>query len=276
MAAEAQAKLSIGRVLTLSLLVFAARWLSFTAFLLIAALLAVAVFGMLFFGCVVIIEAMPSSGGGGFYFNDAQTAVMSVTLFVQAVAGLAFLQIGAASVAFGTVQHLRGQPAPFGRCLGHGFAVMLPVVGAAGLASLIVGLPLIGVVLFGILTANEAFFLATLVIGPLLACPFVVTVPAAALERTGVRRALARSVSLTRGNYLRILGLLLLFAAMSLAAFVTFGLAADVLRDFTFLLFIALLLAIGVFAAIVIAVTYVELRSIKEGTGAEELARSFD
>ena len=275
MPADGRVTLSIGRVLKLSWSVFAARWLSFAGLMLVAALLAVAAIGMLFFGCVLVIEAIPSSGGGGLYFNDTQTAVMGVTLFAQVVAFLAVQQIGTAAVGFGTVQHLRGQQVPFGRCLSHGFAVMLPVAGTACAAALIVGVPLAGVVLLGS-SISEAFFLATPVIAPLLACPFAVVVPVATLERAGVRQALARSVSLVRGNYLRTLGLLLLFGALSFAGTVLLGMASDILWDFTFLISIAALLAIAVFAAIAVAATYIELRRIKEGFDPEEVARLFD
>jgi hypothetical protein len=274
MAVDTQPKLSIGRVLALSWSVFAARWLPFTGLIVIAGLLAAAAIGMLFFGCIVVIETMPSAGGG-FNFTDSQTAVMFVTLFAMAIAGLAILQIGAAAIAFGTVQHLRGQHAAFGRCLSHGFAVMLPVTGTACAAALIVGVPLCGVALLGTFV-SEAFFLAVPVLALLLACPFVVAAPAAALERTGIGQALARSVTLTRDNYLRMLGLLLLLGAASFGGTVLLGMASDVLWDFTSLISIAVFLALGVFAAILVAVAYLELRRLKEGFGAEEIAAAFD
>jgi hypothetical protein len=243
--------------------------------MLIAALMAAVAIGMLFLGCVLVVEAVPSSGGGGLYFSDPQTAVMGVTLFAQAVAFLAIQQIGTAAVAFGTVQYLRGQQVAFGRCLSHGFAVMLPVTGTTCAATLIVGIPLAGVALLGSFV-SEAFFLVSLVSAPLLACPFAVVVPVATLERAGVRQALARSVSLVRDNYFRTLALLLLLAAISFAGLVLLGMTSDIVGDFTFLISIAALLAVAVFAAIAAAVTYVELRQIKEGFGAEEVAKLFD
>jgi len=269
-----EAKLSIGRVLALSGSVFAARWLAFCGLILIAVVLAIAAVAMLFFGCTMIIEAMPG-GGGGLEFNDAQSAVMTATLCIQVVVGFSILQIGAAAVAFGTVQYFRSVTAPFGRCLGHGFAVMLPVVGAASVAALIVSLPIVGAVLLGGYV-SEAFFLAGPIIAFLLAVPFAVAVPAAALERASVRSALARSLSLVRNNYFRTLGLLLLLGAISFGAGVLLGLASDILGDLILLVSIAVMLAIGVFAAVVMAVTYVELRHVNEGFGAEELANLFD
>jgi len=274
MAAIDQGKLSIGRVLVLSWSVFARAWLPFSGLLLIAVLLAAVAIGMLFFGCILVLEAMPS-GGGGFNFTDSQTAVMFATLFAMAVAGLAIQQIGAAAIAFGTVQLLRGQAASFGRCLGHGFSVMLPVTGAAAVVALIVGLPALAFAFLGSMV-SEALFLVELVLAPLLACPFLVVVPVAAMERGGVWQALARSVRLTRGSYFRVLGLVLLLAAVSIAVIALFAFASDVLWDLSILFSIAAVLAIGTFAAILTAVAYVELRQVTEGFGAEEIAKLFD
>jgi len=274
MAAIDQGKLSIGRVLALSWSVFARRWLSFGGMLLIGGLLAGAAIVMLFFGCILVIEAMPS-GGGGFNFTDSQTVVMFATLFAMAVAGLAIQQIGGAAITFGTVQLLRGQEAGFGRCLGHGFSVMLPVAGTAAAVALIVGLPILAFVFLGSMVSEDLFFVAPL-LAPLLACPFLVAVPVVAMERSGAGQALARSVRLTRGSYFRVLGLLLLLAVAFVAVTALFGFASDVLWDLSVLISIAAILAVGTFAAILAAVLYVELRRVTEGFGAEEIAKLFD
>lgn len=275
MAAIEQGKLNLGRVLALSWTVFARRWLSFSGMLLIAGLLSVVAIVMLFFGCILVIEAMPSAGGGGFDFTDSQTAVMFATLFAMVVAGLAIQQIGGAAVCFGTVQLLRGQEAAFGRCLSHGFSVMLPVTATAAIVGLIVGLPALAFVFLGA-EVSEALFLVGPVLAPFLACPFLVAVPAAAMERAGVGQALSRSIALTRGSYFRVLGLLLLLAAVSIAVIALLAFASDVLWDLSMLFSIVVLLAVGTFAAILAAVSYVELRRITEGFGAEEIAKLFD
>lgn len=274
MAAIDQGKLNLGRVLALSWTVFARRWLSFSGLLLIAGLLSGVAIVMLFFGCILVIETMPSAGGG-FNFTDSQTAVMYATLFAMAVASFAIQQIGGAAVSFGTVQLLRGQEAGFGRCLRHGFSVMLPVTVTAALVALIVGLPMLALVFLGAMV-SEALFLLSPVLAPFLASPFLVAVPVAAMERAGVGQVLARSIRLTRGNYFRLFGLVLLLAAVSIALFALFAFASDVLWDLSILFSIVVIVAVATFAAILAAVAYVELRRVTEGFGAEEIAKLFD
>lgn len=262
---------------------FARRWLAFNGLLLIAGLLACIAAGMMFFGCIFVIGAMRLSAGGGigdgFHFNDSETAIVGATVFAIAVVGPAIQQIGAAAVAFGTVQLLRGQQAEFGRCLKHGFAVMLPVTGTAAVVSLILAIPVFGL---GIAGATDNTGLAVISLGlvvvpaPLLVCLFLVAVPVAAMERAGVGRALARSIRLTRGSYFRVLAMLLVLAAVYSAVIFLLGMLAHTLWDLATLVAIAALLAISTFAAVVVAVAYAELCRVKDGFGAEEIATLFD
>ena len=275
MAAE-HGNLSIGSVLALSWAVFKARWLPFSGIMLLAGVLAGIAIGVLFFGCILAIEIMPSGGGGdGFYISDSETMVMVATVAVMAAAALAILQVGGAAIAFGTLQHFRDQHADFGRCLGHGFAVMAPAAGTALLVGLITGIPAAGLVALGIIADSPIIFVG-LVLAPLIAVPFLVAVPAAALERKGVSSALARSIELTRGSYGRLLGLVLLMGAVYLAIVVVMGGTVDVIVGLILPFSLAAVLAYGTFAAVLAAVLYLELRRVKEGPGAEEGATLFD
>jgi hypothetical protein len=268
--------LSIALVLARSWAVFKARWLSFSGIMLLAGVLAAIAIGILFFGCIVAIEIMPSGGGGdGFYISDSETVVMAATLAVMAAAGLAMLQVGAAAVAIGTLQQLRGQPADFTRCLSHGFAVMAPVSGVALLVGLIVGIPAAGLAVLGIFAESPILF-AGLALAPLIAAPFLVAVPAAALERKGVSSALARSIELTRGSYGRLLGILLMMVAVYIAIVAVMGVTVDVIAGVILPITLAAVLAYGTFAAVLATVTYLELRGAKEGIGTEEIAKLFD
>jgi hypothetical protein len=113
-------------------------------------------------------------------------------------------------------------------------------------------------------------------LAPLIAVPFLVAVPAAALERKGVSSALARSIELSRGNYWRLLGLLLLMGIVYVAIVVTMGGTVDVIVGIILPFSLAAVLAYGTFAAVLAAVLYLELRHVKEGPGAEEMAKLFD
>lgn len=275
MAAE-RGNLSIASVLALSWAVFKARWLPFSGIMLLAGVLAGIAIGVLFFGCILAIEFMPGSGGGdGFYISDSETMVMGATLAVMAAAALAILQVGAAAIAFGTLQHLRGQQADFGRCLGHGFAVMAPAAGTALVVGLITGIPVAGLVALGIIADSPIIFVG-LVLAPLIAVPFLVAVPAAALERKGASSALARSIELSRGSYGRLLGLLLLMGVVYVAIVVVMGGTVDVIVGLILPFSLAAVLAYGTFAAVLAAVLYLELRRVKEGLGADEGANLFD
>ncbi|MFM9845095.1 MAG: hypothetical protein ACKVOI_19195 [Dongiaceae bacterium] len=267
--------LSITSVLTRSWAVFKACWLPFSGIMLLAGVLAAIAVGILFFGCILAIEAMPSEGGGGFYISDSQTVVMGITLALMAAASFAILQVGAAAVAFGTLQQMRAQPADFKRCVNHGFAVMAPVSGVALLVGLITGIPAAALAVLGTIADSPIIFVG-LVLAPLIAVPFLVAVPAAALERKGVSSALARSIELTRGNYGRLLGILLLMAAAYVAIMTLLGTAMDVIISILMPFSLAAFLAYGTFAAVVAAVLYLELRRVKEGIGAEEAASLFD
>jgi hypothetical protein len=201
--------------------------------------------------------------------------VMGATLAVMAAAALAILQVGAAAIAIGTLQFLRGQQMDFGRCLGQGFAVAAPVSGAALLVGLVTAVPAAALAVLGTIADSPIIFVG-LVLAPLIALPFLVAVPAAALERKGVSSALARSIELTRGSYGRLLGILLLMAAVYVAIVVVMGTAVDVIVGIILPFSLAAVLAYGTFAAVLAAVLYLELRRVKEGLGAEDMAKLFD
>jgi hypothetical protein len=268
--------LSVALVLARSWAVFKARWLPFSGIMLLSGVLAAIAIGILFFGCILAIEIIPSSGGGdGFYISDSETVVMGATLAVMAAAALAILQVGAAAIAIGTLQFLRGQQMDFGRCLGQGFAVAAPVSGAALLVGLVTAVPAAALAVLGTIADSPIIFVG-LVLAPLIALPFLVAVPAAALERKGVSSALARSIELTRGSYGRLLGILLLMAAVYVAIVVVMGTAVDVIVGIILPFSLAAVLAYGTFAAVLAAVLYLELRRVKEGLGAEDMAKLFD
>jgi hypothetical protein len=152
---------------------------------------------------------------------------------------------------------------------------MGPVAGTALLVGLIIGAPAAVFPIPGNIVDSPVIFLGFL-LAPLIAVPFLVAVPAAALERKGVSSALARSIKLTRGSYGRVLGLVLLMAAVYAALVVLMGTALDVIASVIMPFSLAAFLAYGTFAAVLSAVLYLELRRSKEGIGAEAAATVFD
>jgi hypothetical protein len=182
------------------------------------------------------------------------------------------------AVIYTVVNDLADRPLSFGESLSTGLRFVLPLVGIGIVSTIAVGF---GFVLF-------------VVPGVLLALAWSVAAPAEVMERPGVFGAFSRSAELTRGHRGAILALYLIFFVVSFVvqAMVTgvqamaTGLALGVvsggfkgLSSFplaqTVATFIAQTLTAMVGAA-GIASIYYELRVIKEGVGAKQLAAVFD
>jgi hypothetical protein len=147
--------------------------------------------------------------------------------------------------------------------------LLLPLVGISICVGFMIGVGLICLIVPGII----------------LWCAFSVSVPALVEERGGVFASLGRSRELTRGSRLMIflLGVLIwvfsliigaIFGAIGGAAGLRFGLGP------TQLIYAGLSQGLAasltqVISTVLIAALYVELREVKEGAGAGELAEVF-
>jgi hypothetical protein len=186
--------------------------------------------------------------------------------------GLVLTFIGAyilqAALTHGAVMHFNGRPATPGDCIATGLRFFLPVFAIALLAGLGMGLG----------------FILLIVPGLILMTMWAVVVPAEVVERTGVFGAFERSVNLTRDHRWAIffLGLALVIATWLIQA-AAFAAAEAVVATNT----ISRSWAVGIaqcisapitdiIAAAGVASLYFELRSVKEGVGAEQLAAVFD
>ena len=179
------------------------------------------------------------------------------------------------AIIHGTVSDLGGRRASFGDCLGTGVRFILPLVG-------------IGLVI-GVSVAFEIMLL--IVPGVLLALAWSVASPAAVMERTGVFGALDRSRALTRNHRGAILGLSVIYFVILLVvqgvvstAVVGLGLslAAGVGRNAQAAMIPPMLVTLlvqtltAMISAAGVASIYYELRLIKDGVGAEQLASVFE
>jgi hypothetical protein len=201
---------------------------------------------------------------------------MGVSAALISAAANAVLQ---AAVIHATVSDLSGRRATFGECLQTGLRFLLPLIA------------------IGIIAAVCEFcgYLLLIVPGVFLALAWCVAAPAAVVERQGVFAAFGRSVELTRDHRFAILGLALLLIVIgwvvsgTVGAAVGIGGAASALvsyrgaaPDMTALLIVqaGVSLITQTFIACVssagVASVYYELRFIKEGIGAEQLASLFD
>ena len=164
------------------------------------------------------------------------------------------------AVTRATIVDLRGEKPTFADCFGMALILFFPLLGLSLLATLgiVVGLVLL------------------IVPGILLVLRWAVVVPVLVQERRGVLDSMARSRDLTKGSRWALLGLWLITIVVSALASlvinriaipfnVTLGLATEA----------SVRTALLVLSTVVSAVSYVELRRVKEGASVEELSEIF-
>ncbi len=198
--------------------------------------------------------------------------VAPLTLLPYTIAGGLFSVIlnviAQAMLTHATVTDLSGSRPTFGDCLKTAMPLILPLVG--------VGL----LVYFGIVLG----MVLLIVPGVIFALMWSVSVPALVEERRGVLASMARSRALTKGSRWRLFGLFLvagiiLFVPPALIAGFATRLQGGTIPS---LLSPAALLggAVSSLAAMllatIVAATYVELRTVKEGATVQSLASIFD
>lgn len=217
----------------------------------------------------------------GSAYGDLNAVIPYVlTIGLAVVAITTALSFPAASIAFGTVQQLRGEPFSFGQSLSIGFRHLLP----AGLATLLWAvvytsfngfLILVGYGVSEAMTDGDiAISIVVLALCAVLGAMFfygrfMVLVPAIVAERLGFMEGLRRSYRLTSGHTFKIW----------LAAFIIW-VVTSMVSGIAGVIPLVGPLAINIIAtalsAILSAVIYVELRRTKESFGIEEYAAVFD
>jgi len=214
----------------------------------------------------------PSSPAAG-QVNFAAFAFVPLVWLIAAAAN-AVLQ---GAVIHATVSDLSGSRIGFGEALGTGLRNLLPLIGV-GLISAIC-------VFFG--------FLVFIVPGVLLALAWSVATPALIVERTGLLGAFGRSLELTRDNRIQIfalaiiaivIGFIVQMAATVVAGVGSLALTAAGPNPNSLVGFMGSGAIVGLISqtttaligAAGIASVYYELRFVKEGVGAQDLAAVFD
>jgi uncharacterized membrane protein len=168
-----------------------------------------------------------------------------------------------------TILHLSGREPDLGASAMFALRLLLPIIGL----SICVGF------------AITIGFICLIVPGIMIWCAFSVAVPALVEERGGVFDSIGRSRALTRGSRFQIFLLGALFwifsviisgVAGAITGVATFGSTSIVPNPLLAGAANGLAASLtAVISTVVIAALYVELREIKEGTGANELADVF-
>ncbi len=198
----------------------------------------------------------------------AQLQVTVVSLIVN----LALFGVLQASIVYGSIRDLEGRRPALGEMAMAGLRTAVPAIGVGILFSLAVAF---GTILF-------------IVPGVMLACAWIVALPVAVVERTGIFAAFGRSSELTKGSRWRIFGLLVVyFLILLLVGLVVGGLSGGLLHPArmplggaglapTLVTNLVVNVAYYLIATTLVAVIYQELRTIREGVSPADLAGVFD
>jgi hypothetical protein len=159
-----------------------------------------------------------------------------------------------------TIEDLNGRQPSIGDCISTAISVLLPAIGMSLLAGI------------GIMIG----FVLLVVPGIVLALRWCIAVPALVQERQGVLGSMGRSAALTKGSRWALLGLFLILVVAALAIQWVFGMVALLLGSTLGVVVGALVQSIlSMVFSTATAVSYVELRQVKEGTSVQDLAEIF-
>jgi hypothetical protein len=164
-----------------------------------------------------------------------------------------------AILAHGAFEDMRGRPVRIFTSLGVGLRRLFPV--------LVLGLSVLVLYFIGII--------ALIVPGIIVVAAYYVALPACVVERIGPFKSMGRSLNLTRGHRWKIFGIMVvMFVANAIAGGVALGVAAG--GSFAGLAVQLMVTAIlGAFSAVLVLVTYHDLRVAKEGVATDRLAAVF-
>lgn len=214
--------------------------------------------------------------------------VVGVVLFVvAAVVGWNWLSAG---VTYGVIAALRQGRINLGEALGTSLRAVLPLIGLGVIAILVFAL--LALLNFIPIAGTIAFFVLMIY----LLVRWWVVIPAIVVERIGPIAGLGRASALSKGNFWKILAVIVLWgvAAVIVAMIVQFamlaatgvpldldgagsvaqeGASGNWVVDLVSGIFNMIVVGLG---ASVVAVGYHDLRIAREGGDTEQIARAFD
>ena len=219
------------------------------------------------FCIVTVIAALPNlliyaPGANGFGPATLTPGASAVRLVLGFGLAMMLSALSQAIVLYGAFQDMRGQPVHLMESLRIGLRRFFPVLGVAIGVAVLTGLA-------GILLVIPAFIVATMLL---------VAMPACVVEQLGPAASMSRSKQLTKGHRWKIFGLWLLAVFVSgILQSVLIGLAGIIGGPILALIvFLAWSAIFGAFYAIMVVVTYHDLRVAKEGVDTEQIAAVFD
>lgn len=215
------------------------------------------------------IPAFISAFGQGTALTTGSFAGLTA-IFVGGALSLVGTYVLQAAIVYGTVNTFNGRKVTLGAAMGVGFKNFLPLLGLAIIFSLAVGL---GMVLL-------------IVPGLILAVLWSVAAPALVVEKRSIFNSLQRSRDLTRGYRWQIFGLIVIYFIVYMVIFTAIGgigaATGGTFTDGSGVMAVNLILTplstivVSVIGSAGVAAIYYELRTAKEGVGAEQMASVFD
>jgi MFS family permease len=198
---------------------------------------------------------------------------VGLTFFLVMFLTLVLGTLSQAIVLYGAFQDMRGRPVSLADCLKVGLRRLFPIIGLA-------------------LSVGVAVMLASMLLivpGIMLYMMWFVATPVCVVEQLGPFRSQRRSRELTKGHRWKLFGLMLVILIPALIVGAILGAVIAILGTGGFLsMSTALATPLGqvvnliwsaawsAFYAIVIVVTYHDLRVAKEGVDTEQIAAVFE
>jgi hypothetical protein len=213
-----------------------------------------------------------------------------IPIIMHFVSNVLLIQLVTATLVYGTIKDMRHQSVSIREALTRGLRLALRALGVVMVSSVLVGpgatmLIVPGFVLFEVfwvvMVSFNAVGLGVIMLvlpGLMLFVVLWVVIPVAVVERLGIIASLRRSVFLTKGNRWRITGLVAVLLLISILIstlpelIVGTGITWRAYAYFDY----ALTALVTAVSAVVITVSYHDLRLLKEGVDVEGIAAVFD
>jgi hypothetical protein len=188
---------------------------------------------------------------------SAQRVIVTILVVLASMVLAAILQ---ATLVRAAIEDLNGKRPSMGDSLKMAISLLLPVIGIAVLVSLGAGLG----------------FMLLIVPGIILWLRWSVAVPVLVQERRGVFGSMKRSRELTKGSRWALFGFWIILIVAVIVIQLVLSQVVMVFGATTALILDALVTSVvSVVTSVAPAVSYVELRQVKEGTSVDELAEIF-
>jgi hypothetical protein len=218
----------------------------------------------IFFALSAILVGAPAFFVGLMQGDPAgASGALAVAGVVAMIVNLVTAYILQGAITRGAIVDFNGGRANFGDCLRTGVRHAAPLFAIAILITIGVMLGMVLLVVPGII----------------LSIMWAVAVPAHVVENVGITGSLGRSRELTKGARWKLFWLFLIFfvVAIGLTMVATVPMSFLAGSPLVFALFnVVVTILISVIGAVGASAIYFELRSKKEGVGAEQLAKVFD